>query len=330
LIRITAPEFEAKCQEAQAKVKAARSELLQSESRLERARADIREAIAKKGAIEVTNRRLVDAARTPGVIADNEVDVSNKELQAADEHVQAMKQACQAAESDVAAARETLGAAEKSLQSLNDMRAYLTITAPFTGMITTRTVHEGSFVSPVGHSEPMVRLQQLNHLRLVVPVPEVAFSGVHQGMTINFTVPAHPSQVFSATVTRVSHMLDQKTRTMPVEADVYTDGELAPGMFANVQWVTTRPHPTMFVPATAVATNLEHTYVLRIKDGRTDVVDVERGQPMGDKIELFGNVHPGDQVALKARDDLKQGTKVIARPAETGTDLDGKHTGAGD
>src|SRR5262249_51984424 len=160
-------------------------------------------------------------------------------------------------------------------RSVQDVEAYLRITAPFSGIITERNVHKGSFAGPATGpaSPPMLRIQQVSPLRLIVPVPEADVGGIATGTTVPFTGPAFPGETFSGTVRRVGHAIDTKTRTMPVELDVANpSGRLAPGMFPEVIWPTRRTRPSLFVPPSAVAVTTERAFVIRVRDGVTEWV----------------------------------------------------------
>jgi multidrug efflux pump subunit AcrA (membrane-fusion protein) len=105
-------------------------------------------------------------------------------------------------------------------------------------------------------------------------------------------------------------------RTMPVELDVVnTDGKLAPGMLANVAWTMRRARPSLFVPPSALATTTERTFVVRVRNGVTEWVDVKRGATMGPLVEVFGKLSAGDQVAIRGTDELRAGTRVVAEQA---------------
>src|SRR5262249_22765468 len=143
------------------------------------------------------------------------------------------------------------------------------------------------------------------------------------GAKISFTVPSFPGETFGGVVQRISNALDEKTRTMPVELDVgNVNRRLAPGMFPEVIWPVSRPRPSMFVPPSAVATTTERSFVIRIRDGVTEWVDVKRGASMSDNgkdlIEVFGDLNPGDQIAVRGTDELRAGTRVNAKPALAG------------
>ena len=112
-------------------------------------------------------------------------------------------------------------------------------------------------------------------------------------------------------------MLDEKTRTMPVELDVINDSaRLAPGMFPEVLWPTSRPKPSLFVPASAVATTTERSFVIRIRNGVTEWVNVKRRISMGDLVEVFGDLQENDLVAVRGTDELRAGTLVATKQAQ--------------
>lgn len=69
----------------------------------------------------------------------------------------------------------------------------------------------------------------------------------------------------------------------------------------------------MFVPPTAIATTTEGTFVNRITNSTVEWVQVRRGVTMGNLVEVFGNLAPGDLVAVRGTDELRAGTHVKAK-----------------
>jgi multidrug efflux pump subunit AcrA (membrane-fusion protein) len=107
---------------------------------------------------------------------------------------------------------------------------------------------------------------------------------------------------------------------MPVELDVAnSSGRLAPGMFPEVTWPTRRPRPSLFVPPSSIAVTTERAFVVRIRDGAVEWVDVKRGASMNyqgvDLVEIFGHLESGDQVAVRGADELRVGVKVNVKQA---------------
>jgi RND family efflux transporter MFP subunit len=161
---------------------------------------------------------------------------------------------------------------------------------------------------------PIVRIETLTRHRLVVPVPENDAAAVSDKTQVTFTVPSFPGRTFKAPVARISHGVDTKTRTMPVELDVNDPQmELVPGTFCEVQWPLHRTYPTLFVPTSAVASDLQRTFVIRVRQNKTEWVDVKTGVRAGDLVEVFGDLHEGDEVSVHGTDQLRSSTEISPR-----------------
>jgi membrane fusion protein, multidrug efflux system len=316
LVRMSAPELAAQLSEAAAKARGAASQEIEAEARVGSIRAQRLEAEAKLASDEATYNHLKAASATPGVVAGNDVQVAQRTVEADRARVKLYEENERAAQAQVQSFAENAKAVADAARSVQDVQSYLRITAPFDGVITERNVHKGSLVGPSGGpaSWPLLRIRQVSKLRLVVAVPEADVAGISAGDKVNFSVPAFPGQTFTGEVARISQALDVKTRTMPVELDVANSpARLAPGMYAEVIWPVGRRQASLFVPPSAIATTTERTFVIRIRNGFTEWVDVKRGQPMGDLIEVFGALEPGDDVAVRGTDELRERTQVIPK-----------------
>jgi multidrug efflux pump subunit AcrA (membrane-fusion protein) len=98
---------------------------------------------------------------------------------------------------------------------------------------------------------------------------------------------------------------------MAVEVDVMNrDGGLAPGTFCQVVWPVRRPEPSLFVPSGSVASTTDRTFVVRIRGGRIEWIDVRTGLASGSLTEVFGDLRPGDAVAARGTDEIRPGTEV--------------------
>jgi len=200
------------------------------------------------------------------------------------------------------------------------MESYLTIEAPFDGVVTTRNLHPGALVGPAsgpGGATPIVQIVDTDRLRLVVPVPEAQAGAMKEGQEVDFTVPAYPGQTFHAPIARISHDFDVNTRTMPVELDVQNrDGRLSPGSFAAVTWPVQRGYPTLFVPTTAVTSDQQHSFVIRVRNGKAEWVTVQTGQGVNTDVEVFGGLQAGDEVVRTASDSIRNGQAVGTKAAK--------------
>lgn len=282
LAELRAPELLAQIAEAESRVQSIESERAQAEAQLAGAQS--------------TYDRLKKASETPGAIAGNELVQAEQQVQAVKALVQSKAQARSAAASVVQAHKEVL--------------SYLRITAPFDGVVTERQAHPGALAGP--STGPLLVLEQLSKLRVIVAVPEQYAGGLARGASVPFRVPAFPERVFTATIARIPHSLDSKTRTMPVELDfVNRDGALAPGMYPTAKWPVRSARPTLWVPRTSVVTTSERTFVIREHDGKAEWVDVKRGALDGDLVEVQGNLRAGDRVLRRGSDEVREGARVL-------------------
>src|SRR5438034_9250520 len=182
------------------------AQIVEAESKAQAIELQRTEAVAKLAGAQSTYDRLKAASATPGVVAENDVIVAQKTVEAA----QALARSYD----------DSIKAAKAQAQAVRDLGQYLQIKAPFDGIITERNVHPGALVGPGTGATPLFRLHQVSRLRLVVAVPEALVGGIVKGARVPFTVPAYPGEPFYAGISLAAHDLDPKTRTMSLELAV--------------------------------------------------------------------------------------------------------------
>jgi membrane fusion protein (multidrug efflux system) len=286
LITLIAPEMLAQIAEGESKVRALQLQQAEVEAKL----------AAAQSAYEAMRSVAADA---PGAVAD--VDLVNAQKNA------------DAVRAQMRAVGGSVEAAQASARALRVMEAYLRISAPFAGVITERNVHPGALVGPsAGAGQlPALRLEQVSRLRLVVAAPEAVVGGIVEGARVPFTVPAFPGDDFSGVLRRIAHSVEEKTRSMAVELDVdNSDLRLAPGMYPEVIWPVHKARPSLLVPPSSVVTTTERTFVVRVKDGKAEWVNVKRGPSVGDLLEVYGALKAGDTILRRGTDEVRPGTPV--------------------
>jgi RND family efflux transporter MFP subunit len=294
LVTLSAPELAAQLAESEAKAQAVLLQLAEADAKLTSART--------------TAEMLKAASKTDGAVSTSELVLSEQAFQGA----QAVKTAVE----------NSAKAARAAADAIKEMASYLEVRAPFDGIVTERLVHPGALVGPstAGVATPLIQLEQHTRLRLIVAVPEAHVAGIIKGATVSFTVPAYPGETFAATIARPAQALDTRTRSMIVELDTGNPGgKLATGMYADVVWPVRRPSTSLVVPAAAVVTTTERTFVIRARDGKAEWVDVRRGSTIGDMVEVFGPLREGDDIVRRGNDEIREGTALGGTAAGPGT-----------
>ena len=236
--------------------------------------------------------RIVETSKTPGTISRNDIDQAD----ARQKSDFAQWDAAKAAYSEVA---ETL--------------KYLTVSAPFNGVISARNVNPGAYVGPSGKGSdlPMFTLQEQKHMRLVISVPEAYTGYLSEGHEVKFSVKALPNQLFTAKVSRLAGALDNHLRAERTEMDVYSnDKKLLPGMVAEVNLPMPARDSTFVVPSTAVVNSTERIFVIRVIGQKAQWVDVKTGRSEKGKTEIYGDLREGDQIITVASEELRDGSPV--------------------
>jgi len=249
--------------------------------------ASLQAAKAKYNASADHYQRLSRAsqAKTPGIVAPVDLERSRQQMLA-----------------DSA----SLNAATKLAQSYKEISGYLLLKAPFDGIVVARKADPGNLA---GAGNTIMTIQNNNTLRLRVAVPESFISSGAAADTVHFKTDAFPEKGFTAQLTRKSGTIDPATRTELWEYDYNNKGgELKAGTFAYVQLVMARPGPSFVVPFPSVATTQEKRFVIRIKEGKAEWIDVRKGIALDNGTEIFGNLQEGDTLVVNATDERKPGS----------------------
>jgi membrane fusion protein, multidrug efflux system len=262
------------------------------EDRIAAAHLKCMEAEAGYTATKDKFNRMKVISRTPGT-------VSAYDLEAAGDKVLADSAIVQGALSEYHAAI--------------DMDGYLTVSAPFSGIITERDIHPGALVGPgTQPNRPMLVLQEQSRLRLTVNIPEQYTAQFKEGAEVHFAVNALPGSTFTGKVTRASGSLNDNFRSETIEVDVLNPrGTFKPGMYAEVVIPVDGNAKAFIVPKSAVVTTTERKYVVRSEAGQARWVDISQGNEQGDSLEVFGDLHPGDQILPSADYTIQQGSKLF-------------------
>lgn len=254
--------------------------------------SDLQTARSKYNGSMDAYKRISNAAKVDGTVAAGELEKIKSQMMA-----------------DSAA----LGASKAKLNAYGQLKDYLIIKAPFSGIITQRNIDPGTLVG-TGNPKPMLILENNRTLRLRLPIPEVYTASNTDSSSIEFSVDAYPGVMYNAKLSRKAGALNLTNRTETWEF-IYPNksNELKSGMYANAKIRFGRSAPSFFVPSSAVVTNLEKRFVIRLKNGKSEWVNVRNGISVETKTEILGDLSEGDTILVRGTDEIKPGTTIYPK-----------------
>ncbi len=310
LATLDIPEITAQVQGADAGVR-------QTQEQITRARSEILRAQANYDAVHSAAQRLQQASDArPGLIAQQELDDALAKDRAGAAQVDAAKSA-------YSATQEQLGVSQADRQHYSSMADYSRITAPFNGIVTWRYADTGSLIqagtSNAG-SMPVVKVAQVDVLRLRLPVPESLAAFIKIGDSASIHVGA-TGKTFTGTVARNTGALDSSTRSMQVEIDVPNrDGKLNPGMYADVSLNIQRAGNALVVPVQAVDHTGSQPFVMLVdSSNRVQKRAVQVGVSTANRTEILSGLNAGDRVIVANLASFQQGELVEPKRSSLGT-----------
>lgn len=307
--------------ELMAQLQGAGAGVRHSQQEVQRMQNDIARDQAQYEALHANAVRLEQANRArPGLIAQQELDDAQAKDRAAAAQVESAK-------SSLSAAQQQLEMSQANNTQASAMSDYTRIVAPFDGVVTWRYADTGALVqsgTSNSNSAPVVKLAQINVLRLRIPVPESLAATVTIGQTADVVVQA-TGEHFTGKVARFTDALDRTTRSMQVEIDVPNDTyKLQPGMYANVALHTQNHANVLTLPVQAIQHHDGKTTVLVVdQQNRVQPREIQIGLEDPDRVEVIAGLTEGERVIVGNFGAFQPGQTVEPKVTKF-------HSGSGD
>jgi multidrug efflux pump subunit AcrA (membrane-fusion protein) len=192
------------------------------------------------------------------------------------------------------------------------VRGYTEIRAQQGGVVTERLVSPGTLVQP---GMPLLRIQQIDRVRLQANVAETDLRGIRVGSPVVVTTPRDPQLRLRARITALFYSADSRTRTVTVEAQTPNpDGRLLPGQYVVMEIARETPRSALTVPLEALRRDADQkpyvwTVAVGTPEAKTEYTCVMHPEVRSDK--------PG--TCPKCKMDLtpsRRGGKFVARRVE--------------
>lgn len=304
---------EAQLANAKAGVVKARAQLQDAHATQARIAALVRQgASAQQGLDDATAQ--VDTAEASLDAADAQVKVAQAQIAQAEAQIAAARQQEASAVTQVQTQQAQAASQQAALQNARLGVANATIAAPFAGIVVSRSLDPGAYVTP-GTSTPILTIADLDQTAVIVNVTEVQIAAIQKGASVSITVDAYPGRAFEGKVSRIAGGADQATRTVQVEIDIENPGHLLrPGMYATARLSAGEDKDVLVVPLGAMVTVGDQHFVWVVGGDKVSKRPVTVGRATGEVVEVTAGLAEGDQIIARGADLVRDGQRVRAVP----------------
>jgi len=223
-----------------------------------------------------------------------------------------------AVEGQLAAAQAQVRQLEAALGQANQMKGDAIVRAPIDGVIGQVFVEVGDMAVP---QVPVCTLVDMDRIKIKVRVPESDLPSIATGQPATFRLIAENDVVRSASISRVSPVLDRLSRTATLEIDFdNADHLLRPGMLARVEIEVERRADVVWVPNSALTVTAERRgedqiyRAVVVEGGKAVERKVVLGLADGTRVQILDGLKLGDQVVVEGQHLLADGDPVEVVP----------------
>lgn len=201
--------------------------------------------------------------------------------------------------------------AKAALVIANQKLAKTRLIAPVVSRVKEKKVSVGDFVK---NGTQMLILIQPNPLKLRFTVPERDIGKIKVGQDVNVKVDAFPGREFIGKVSIVFPSLEEKTRSLAVEAIIpNNEDQLKPGLFARVILYTGELQDMVVVPVTSLLYEGEKVRLFVVEGNVAKEHPVKLGNKYGELMEIREGLKAGEIVVTAGQQSLSEGAKVAAQ-----------------
>jgi len=179
----------------------------------------------------------------------------------------------------------------------------ITIKAPISGKVADREATPGESFEEAG--EPLMTILNDNDVLATANIYEKDLDKVKTGQRVQVKVSGLPGRTFSGQISSIGAAVEGETRVVPVKAQLdNSQGQLKPGMFAELEVLTRTPSAILAVPGAAIVEADNKKMVFVQSNDAYQPVEVILGQTSEGFTEIKRGLFPGDLVVTQRATQL--------------------------
>ena len=183
------------------------------------------------------------------------------------------------------------------------------ITCPISGSILTAPVKPGQKVQA---NSVITKIGDIENLQISAKIPERYVAELAVGQKAEIKLEAYPDVSFSASVVRISPVVDSATRTKEIILNFdKKDSRINAGMFAKVKLFTSAYKGAFAIGQDSIVSNSDKNYLFVVNnDDTVSKREVTLGKNVDGYYQILGGVEFGETVVTEGMLTLYEGAKV--------------------
>jgi RND family efflux transporter MFP subunit len=271
------------------------------------AEADRQAAEAALALARLTHQRIGDL-KAKNSATQGELDEAVANLRGAEARYRV-------AEARVAEAKASIESAAAGATAADVAASYATLTAPFDGVVTDKSVDPGNMASP---GVPLVTVEDDRAFRLDVRLDESRAAYVHAGDDVTVTLDGGAASV-TGRVAEIERMLDPGSHDFLVKVDLPAGTALRSGMYGRAVF-RGAARKGLAVPEAAIVRQGQLTSVFVVgSDNHARLRLVNASGPFAGSVEIRAGLASGERVVVGPPPSLVDGSPVVVGPGAAGS-----------
>jgi len=201
-----------------------------------------------------------------------------------------------------------LAQVEQEIRAARIMRDYTRISAPFSGVVTAKSVEPGNLAAP---GASLLTVEREGAYRLEASVDESKLPFVKAGQHVDVALEALDRRL-TARVSEIVPAVDAASRAYTVKIDLPSLANLRSGMFGRA-WFPTGARKVLTVPAVAVVELGQLQSVFVVEDGVARNRLITTGKHELKAVEVLSGLSEGEKVVSPVAPGLTDGARVEVR-----------------
>ena len=302
--------------ESQAHFAEAKSAVAKAKSRPEVIKA---ETEIKQAEVDLPMRELRDSQ---GKVAEAKAlltkALSRREVLEAEAQLKRTKSALEVAQSRIRLSSSAYQARLQQLGIVANEKGLVTVVAPISGTIADREITPGESVNSA--EKPLMSILNDSSVFATANIYEKDLNQIKNGQQVRVKITSLPNRTFNGKISLIGSSVGGETRVVPVKAELDNiEGELKPGMFAELEILTDKTATNVLVIPAAALVEVNGKKTVYVQNGNAfQSVEVEIGQTSGDLVEVKSGLFEGDLIVTQRAPQLyAQSLRGGNKPSKT-------------